>query len=324
MKKLTVIGGGTGTYVVLSGLKNFPYDISVIVTTTDSGGSTGKLRDQYGALPPGDLRQCLVALSEAPDLWRKLFLYRFEKGDFKGHNFGNIFLTALEQIAPNYQKVIDMASYILQSKGNVIPVTFDKVHLCADYEDNETIETEDLIDTAFHKDSRIKKAYLKPEAKANPSALRAIRKSDYLIFGPGDLYTSIVPNFLVNGIEKEIKNSSAKIIYIANLMTKRGQTPQYTITDHVKDIEKYIGRKVDIVLSNSMSIPKEIQDYYIGYKESIVVDDLDKASEYTVYKRELLSEDKIDQKQSDEVLRSVLRHDSFKVAHALHDIIGTV
>src|SRR3990167_7767430 len=134
MKKIVLIGGGTGTFVVLSGLKKFPFNLSVIVSMMDSGGSTGRLRDQLGVLPPGDLRQCLVALSDASDLWRKLFLYRFESGDLQGHNFGNIFLTALEKVSSNYNEVMDTASYVLKTKGSVFPVTFEKTHVCVKYQ----------------------------------------------------------------------------------------------------------------------------------------------------------------------------------------------
>lgn len=323
MKRVVVIGGGTGTFIVLSGLKMFPYDISAIVSTVDSGGSTGKLRDQYGALPPGDMRQCLVALSEAPDLWRKLFLYRFENGDFKGHNFGNIFLTALEKIAPDYSQVIDMASYILQTKGHVIPVTYHKVHLCAQYEDGEIIETEDLIDSAFHKTQRIEKVYLKPRAKANPEALKAVKNAEYIIVGPGDVYTSLVPNLIVDGMKEAIEKSSAKIIYISNLMTKPGQTPKYTVMDHINDIEKYLGKKISILLVNNAPIQKSVVQYYKKYGAQSVKDDaLD--NKYTVVRQDLLVPGIVNQSESDEVLRSILRHDPLKIAHILHDIIGTV
>src|SRR3989338_5342051 len=185
MKKVVVIGGGTGTFVVLSGLKDYPVKLSVIVSMMDSGGSTGRLRDQYGILPPGDLRQCLVALSEAPELWRKLFLYRFINGDLKGHNFGNILLTALEKNTDKYQDAVDAASYILKTKGKVIPVTFDKVHLYAQYDDGELLKTEGIIDTAHHKHNRIIKTYLKPKAVANRDAIEVIKKADYIIIGPG-------------------------------------------------------------------------------------------------------------------------------------------
>lgn len=320
MKSVVVIGGGTGTFVVLSGLKKYDYDISAIVTTTDSGGSTGRLRDQYGALPPGDVRQCLVALSEAPEIWRKLFLYRFDKGDFKGHNFGNIFLTALEQIAPDYNKVMDMASRILQTDGEVLPVTYDKVHLAAEYQDGEVIVTEDLIDTAFHKDTRIKKAYLKPKARANKRALDAISHADYIIVGPGDIYTSIVPNLLVSSMKARIKGSKAKIIYVSNLMTKRGQTPRYSVMDHIHDLEKYLGKNITYIVLNKNPIKKDIVEYYEKWGESAVVDDV-LNSGYKVIRKDILSTQTFKQNKGDSVMRSILRHDSDKLAHVLHGII---
>ncbi|MBP9816252.1 YvcK family protein [Candidatus Woesebacteria bacterium] len=324
MKNITVIGGGTGTFVVLSGLKNYDYNLSAVITSMDSGGSTGKLRDQYGVLPPGDVRQCLVALSEASELWRKLFLYRFEKGDFKGHNFGNIFLTALEQVtAPHYQEVIDTASYILQTKGKVIPVTFDRVHLCAEYEDGETLISEDLIDSAFHKESRIKRAFLKPDASSNPNAVEAILSADYIIMGPGDLYTSIIPNLLVGGIEEAFAVTKAKVIMNVNLMTKRGQTPNYTAYDHVRDLERYMNRKVDIVILNNKKISKEVEEYYHEYGEQEVFDDM---SDYNDHKIQVLRSDIVaDQvftkSMSDVIVRSLQRHDPEKLAKVLTSVI---
>ena len=160
MKKITVIGGGTGSYVVLTALKTLPLDLAAIVTMMDSGGSTGRLRDQLGVLPPGDLRQCLVALSEAPELWRKLFLYRFENGDLKGHNFGNLFLSALEKVSEDYNTVLDTVSYVLKTKGKVIPVTFDKTHLCVQYESGTIIKGEGNIDENNPEMSRIVRASL--------------------------------------------------------------------------------------------------------------------------------------------------------------------
>ncbi len=324
MKNITIIGGGTGTYVVLSGLKNYDYNLSAVVTSMDSGGSTGKLRDQYGVLPPGDVRQCLVALSEASELWRKLFLYRFEKGDFKGHNFGNIFLTALEQVtAPNYQEVIDTASYILQTKGKVIPVTFDRVHLCAEYEDGETLMTEDLIDSAFHKESRIKKAFLKPDASSNPNAIEAIVSADYIIMGPGDLYTSIVPNLLVGGIKEAFVMTKAKIVLNINLMTKRGQTPNYTAVDHVRDLESYMGRQVDMVVMNNKKISKDVEEYYQGYGEGEVKDDLDTFSAHPleILRADLVAEQAFTTSMADVVVRSLQRHDPEKLAKVLSSVI---
>ena len=323
MQNVVVIGGGTGTFVVLSGLKDYPIHISAIVTIMDSGGSTGRLRDQYGVVPPGDLRQCLVALSDAPDLWRRLFLYRFEKGDFKGHNFGNILLTALEQIEPDYQKVIDTAEYILQTKGDVIPVTFDKVHLCAQYEDGDVLETEELIDTAFDKKSRIKKTYLKPRAHANKNALKAIRTAHYIILGPGDVYTSLVPNLIVGGIKEEIVKSRAKIIYIVNLMTKRGQTTNFTASEHVRALEEYLGRPVDVIIVNNTKIPKNAQGYYEEYGEKIVEDDLIQQNNTRIIKGDVISTVSIKKSLADQVARSLQRHDPQKLAQILFDVVNS-
>lgn len=318
-KKIVVIGGGTGSFVVLSGLKQYPLDLSVIVSTMDSGGSTGRLRDQYGIVPPGDLRQCLVALSEASELWRKLFLYRFDTGDFKGHNFGNIFLTALEKTTENYQDVVDTASYILQTKGKVIPVTFDKVSLCAQYSDGEVIETEKLIDTAFHKKTRIVKAYLKPRASVNKLAIEAIAEADYIIIGPGDLYTSLIPNLLVDGMQTAIKKSKAKLIAIVNLMTKQGQTTDYTARDFCQDLQMYTGREIDYSIIHNKKIPDEMLVAYKEFGEKVVADDMPKAT--SVIRMDLLSGDIYTQSKSDKSFRSLLRHDSQKTSEAILKII---
>lgn len=322
MKKIVVIGGGTGTYVVLMGLKKYDVDLSVIVSMMDSGGSTGRLRDQLGVLPPGDVRQCLVALSEASDLWRQLFLYRFENGDLEGHNFGNIFISALEKIIPDYQKVIDTASFILKTKGQVIPVTHDKVHLSVQYEDGEIIEKESAIDTAIHKSDRIINASLTPVASANARALTAFSKCDYIILGPGDLYTSLIPNLLVDGVSDAIVTSSARIILIMNLMTKKGQTTNYTAEDHIKDIEKYLKKKVDIVLMNNQKIPDDVINYYTESDEQQVKDDLEKwKNTYNIIYAPFISDAMHQQSKNDRALRSIVRHDSDKLAKAIQKII---
>lgn len=318
-KKVVVIGGGTGSFVVLSGLKKYPVDLSVVVSTMDSGGSTGRLRDQYGVVPPGDLRQCLVALSESSELWRKLFVYRFEKGDFKGHNFGNIFLTALEKNTEDYQDVVDTASYILQTKGKVLPVTFDKVNLCVQYDDGERIETEKLIDTAFHKKTRIKKAYLKPSATVNKRAIAAIDSADYIIIGPGDLYTSLIPNLLVDGVQKAVKKSHAKLIAIVNLMTKQGQTTDYTASDHIRDLELYTGRHIDYIVMHNKEIPDKMLTAYKKFGEIVVKDDLPESK--SMIRMDLLANDVYTKSKSDKSFRSLLRHDSEKTSGALWKII---
>mgnify|MGYP001558783925 FL=1 len=319
MKKITVIGGGTGTFVVLSGLKKYPLDLSVVVTMMDSGGSTGRLRDQLGILPPGDLRQCLVALSDAPLLWRKLFLYRFEKGDLEGHNFGNIFLAALEKVSDSYDEAIETVSYVLKTKGNVIPVTLNKLHLVAEYENGKKVTGEGLIDENHSEKSRIKIAYLEPQGKANSKAIKAMEESEYIVIGPGDLYTSIIPVLLVSDVREAIKNSKAKIVFIMNMMTKSGQTTNYKASDHVQDLVKYLGREPDYVLINNGEISSNILKSYEGYNEIKVANDLNK-NEYQVIEKDLVDVKKVEKNNSDLLYRSILRHDSEKVAEVLINI----
>lgn len=323
MKKITVIGGGTGTFVVLSGLKNYPLDLSVVVTMMDSGGSTGRLRDQLGILPPGDLRQCLVALSDAPVLWRKLFLYRFERGDLNGHNFGNIFLAALEKVSNSYDEAIETVSYVLKTKGKVIPVTYDKLHLVAKYENGNKVIGEGLIDENHSEKSRIINAYLEPKGKANPKAVKSIVESDFIVIGPGDLYTSIIPVLLVDGVKEAIKKSKAKIVYIMNLMTKSGQTTGYKASDHLKDLNHYLGCQQDYVLINNGSISSGILESYRRYNEVKVENDLNKNG-YTILETDLVDNKKIEKNNSDILYRSILRHDSEKVAETLVIIFNKV
>ncbi|HRN70881.1 MAG TPA: YvcK family protein [Candidatus Woesebacteria bacterium] len=322
MKKITVLGGGTGTYVVLSGLKKYNLDLAAIVSMMDSGGSTGRLRDQLEVLPPGDLRQCLVALSEAPELWRKLFLYRFEKGDLKGHNFGNIFLSALEKVSDDYATVIDTANYVLQTKGQVIPVTLEKTHLAVQYESGVKLKGEGIIDEDNPERSRIVKANLEPQAKANKDAIDRIAESDYIIVGPGDLYTSIIPVLLVDNIRNAIKKSKAKIIYILNLMTKAGQTTNYTGMDFLQDITAYLGREPDYIIGHKGSIPQFILDWYESHTEHPVKIDINKDNfKGTIIEDDVISRTYTKTNSADELTRSILRHDSEKLTEIITKLI---
>ncbi len=320
MKKITVIGGGTGTFVVLSGLKEYDLDLGVIVTMMDSGGSTGRLRDQLGVLPPGDVRQCLVALSEASLLWRRLFLYRFEKGDLKGHNFGNIFLSALEKVCENYNEVLEAASYILRCKGEVIPVTFEKTNLVAEYSDGRVIKGEGKIDEQKDTNHYIKRLFLSPKVSANPQAIRRIKSSDFIVLGPGDLYTSILPNLLPDGIKEALKSSRAKFIYILNLMTKRGQTHHLTARGHVEEIERYLGRKLDKIVVNKGDILKEIKQWYEKHGEFEVKDDLGKGKR--VIREEIIDKKPARKSKADKLQRSILRHNPLKLASLLVKIFN--
>lgn len=318
MKKITVLGGGTGTFVVLSGLKQFDVDLGAVVTMTDSGGSTGKLRVQLGVLPPGDLRQCFVALSEAPDLWRKLFLYRFENGDFEGHNFGNIFMSALEKVSPSYDDVLSTVKFVLKSKGDVFPVTHETTHLCVEYENGKVLKGEGHIDENQMEQSRIKKAFLDPEVDAHSAAVDRILSSDIVVIGPGDLYTSIIPVLLPRGVQKAIQETKAKLVYIVNLMTKSGQTVNYTASDHVKDLENYTGRKMDVIVAHNGPIEERILDWYEDHHEHPVVDDL--GSDSRVVRAFVADNTTVEKNKGDVLTRSILRHDSNKLAAVIKEL----
>ncbi len=327
---VVVIGGGTGTYTVLSGLKKYDdLKLKVIVNVTDSGGSTGKLRDQFGILPVGDFRQALVALAaegNGNNLLRELFLYRFEKGDgLKGHNFGNLLLTALTDILGSEQKAIRAASKILRIKGEVIMVAEDDVDLVAEYEDGSVLVGEAAIDEPNEKHNsevRIKDLRIQPSTEISEKAKEALEAADYIIIGPGDLYTSLLSNVIVPGVGETIKKSKAKIIYIPNLMTKYGQTHGFKESDFVEEIKKYVGKYPEIVLINNSVLPKEALKRYEESHEFPVKSDL-KDEKYQVIRKDLLNEEIIERKEEDVdiVKRSLIRHDSHKLADELYNII---
>lgn len=322
MKKITAMGGGTGTFVVLSGLKQHNVDLGVIVNMMDSGGSTGRLRVQLGVLPPGDIRQCFVALSEAPDLWRRLFLYRFDSGDFVGHNFGNIFLSALEKVSVNYDQVLETASFVLKTKGKVLPVTHEKTNLCVEYENGKILKGEGSIDENKFEKSRIKTAFLEPSVSAYPSAIERILDSDMIVIGPGDLYTSIIPLFLVDGVREALQTTKAKLVYVVNLMTKSGQTNNYTAKDHVHDIEQYLGKQIDTIIIHKGSLSESIVEWYESHHEHPVQDDL--ADDSRVVRSNVADNTPVEQNTADKIssyARSILRHDSIRLAKAVIQLL---
>ncbi len=253
-KKVVVLGGGTGVFTVLSGLRKYPLDLSAVVSMADDGGSTGVLREEFGILPPGDVRRVLVAMSHSDDrILSDLFNYRFEQGGLKGHTFGNIMLTALERICGSFEDAVDEAARILGVHGRVFPVTLENIKLCAELENGTIVRGESNIDIPKHDGSlRIKNIFTEPVARVSKGAREALLKADLIVIGPGDLYTSIVPNLVVRGVSEAIKKSKAKKLYIVNLMTKWGETTGFQAVDFVKVIEKYIGKNIlDFVVVNS-------------------------------------------------------------------------
>ncbi len=256
MKKIVVIGGGTGSFNILSGLKNFDFELTSIVSMMDSGGSTGILRDEFGILPPGDVRQCLVALSDSP-LMRKLFEYRFSKGKtLNGHSMGNLLLTALKEITGSEDEAILKASEILRIKGKVLPITMDNCHLGAELQNKKIVIGESKIGK-----EKVNKIFLTKKAKIFYYSKKAILNADFIILGPGDFYTSIVPNLLVKGVTSAIKTSKAKIIFVCNIMTK-GETKNFKASDYVKELSKYLKNKPDFVLMNNKKPSNKIIERY--------------------------------------------------------------
>lgn len=273
--RAVVIGGGTGSFTVLRGLKSKVEDLSAVVSMTDSGGSTGLLRDEFGILPPGDVRKCLIALADESDnILRQLFLFRFdEHSSLQGHSFGNLFLTALTEITGSEAEAIRQASRILRIKGRVLPVSFDNCQLCAELENGLKLKGEKNIDVPAHDPNlRIVKAWLEPDATANPEAVDAILKADLIVIGPGDLFTSIVPNLLVKGIPEALKRTKGKKVYVCNLMTKPGETPSFKASDHLREIQKYGGSPDIIVCNIAKGTPALLQKYASQHQFPILVD----------------------------------------------------
>lgn len=316
------IGGGTGTFVSLSGLKHYPCNLSAIVTMSDSGGSNKRLRDEFGLLPTSDIRQCLIALSDengGVGLLRKLFMYRFDKGSgISGMTFGNLFMAALTDIVGSQEEAIKQTAKVLRINGTIIPVSFTDTNLYAEYEDGTILKEEHLIDEPPH-DGKLKidKVYLEPKATANPEALKAIKEADLIVLGPGDLFTSVIPNLLVDDISEAIKKTKAKVIYVMNLMTKNGQTYAFKASDHIKTLEKFIGKSIDYVLVNNKKLPGDLLKLYEEEKDLPVLNDLDNNEYYQVILGDIVSDIAYKKTSSDALVRSLIRHDSKKLAKTI-------
>lgn len=323
-KKIVVIGGGTGTYQVLSGLKKYPrLDLSAVVSMSDSGGSTGRLRRELGILPPGDVRRAILALADLPFAEKTLehvFDFRFgEKGSLAGHSVGNILLAALVQITGSMDKAIEEAARILNVSGKIYPVTLTKTNLVAILEDGTKVFGETNIDMRnFKLGIPVSKVYLTPKAKVFEKAAQAIKNSDLVVLGPGDLYTSIIPTLLVKGVNESVKNSKAKVLYVVNLMTKRGETDGYVASDFVKVIQKYLGsasKKLSHVIVNSKinHSKTKIAGWYKRYGSTPVIDDFSGNKEFLM-RMKLMSGEFVDS-------ATFFRHDPDKIAKAIISLL---
>ena len=328
-KNIVVIGGGTGTHTVLRGLKRYQKQVhlSAVVTMADSGGSTGRLRDEFGYLPVGDVRMALAALASDIDqheeLLRELFLYRFDKGNgLSGHNFGNLLLVALTDILGSEEAAIRAAGKLLRVQGRVIPVTTQTVHLVATYSDGTELTGEHEIDepSADRLQESITHLSVSPQATISERAEDALLQADLIVLGPGDLYTSVLANIVVDGVAEAIKNSGAKLAYISNLMTKTGQTIGMGVSKHVEEIARYVGVQPQYVFVNTTAFPNELLKKYEADGEFPVVNDTD-TSGYKVIAADLLATEAVHTASGDTLKRSLIRHDSRKLARQIVKIL---
>lgn len=319
--KVVVIGGGTGSYTLLTGLKQYVREISALVNMADDGGSTGTLRDELGVLPPGDVRQCLVALSESPKV-RQLFDYRFDKGGLKGHAFGNLFLTALEKMTGSFAEAVETASEVLNIHGTVYPATLTNVTLCAEGVDGQDIRGEFIISQADL--AHCPRIWLEPEAQANPAAVQAIHAADMVVIAPGDLYGSLAPVLVIEEIRQALRATPAKCVFVCNLVTKPGPTHGMSVLDFAREIERLSGGKfLDYVVYNNSLPPAELRARYAQEDAHLVRYDLAELSaqpDCEFIGAPLLAQ-RIMQRGSDSdpiaETRSFIRHDPNLVARQL-------
>ena len=309
---VVVIGGGTGLSVLLHGLKNYTSNITAIVTVADDGGSSGRLREEFNVLPPGDIRNCLVALADAEPLMRKLFQFRFEEGkDLKGHSFGNLFITAMSKVTGDFEQAVKESSKILAIRGKVIPSTLSRIKLIAEHKNGELTEGESKIP---EKMAPIKKIYLEPKGcEATEEALEAIRGADIIILGPGSLYTSVIPNLLISGIYQEVSRSKILKIYICNVMTQAGETDGYKASDHLKAIIHHTTPDiVNACIVNTGGIPAHLLEKYKEENAERVEPDQDTIRKmgYKAIGANVIN------------ARDHIRHDSHKLSRLIMNLIG--
>lgn len=317
--RVVMIGGGTGSFTLLSALKSYVQDITAIVNMVDDGGSTGVLRDELGVLPPGDVRQCLVALSESSQSLRELFNYRFDGKTLGGHAFGNLFLTALEKSTGSFGKAVKEAGKVLNISGQVVPVTLDNTRLVL-RQGRRVLKGERVITQSWFKGKERPQLTLEPNASINPDAKAAIKVADMIIIAPGNLYSSLIPALLVGGMKSALRSAKAKVVYVSNLVTKNGQTNGFSVADFVAELEQYGGHGlIDFVLHNNRR-PSDIliKKYAKAGEDWVEHIPADKLS-YRVIGADLVSSRMPKYQLSDKLAaqRAFIRHDGDKVARQL-------
>lgn len=308
--KIVAVGGGTGLSMLLKGIKNITNNITAVVTVGDDGGSSGRLREEMGVLPPGDIRNCIAALSNDEDLVTKLFQYRFKSGEgLEGHSFGNLFLTALCSITGDMVRAVKESSNVLSIRGRVLPSTLDDMKLVAEMEDGRIIHGESNIPEAH---GRIKRLFTDPKnCKALDDVIAAIRDAELIILGPGSLFTSVIPNLLISEISHEIARSKAKKIYVCNIMTQPGETDGFSVSDHVNALIKHAGSKkiIDTVLVNDFMPSNLAKKYQMSGSYPVITDyeNLKKIG-VNIFSRKLIEDNK----------DGFVRHSSHRVARAIY------
>lgn len=303
--KVAVLGGGTGMSQLLRGLKKLPFDISAIVSVCDDGSSTGRLREEFHTPAVGDIRKVLISLSENEEEIKKLFDYRFNtSSDLDGHALGNLLLTGAAEITGSVSDGIELVNSLLKLKGKVMPLTEDDVVLMGKMASGKVVMGEHLI-TEY--DDKIKKVYYKETPEVNPDVLKSIREADAIILSMGSLFTSIIPNLLCKEVKKEIDNSKAKIIYVCNIMTQPGETDNFTVSDHVKLLNSYLGkRKIDAVIVNNGEIDSAIvENYETTEQKDLVEVDRNNLQNYNL---DIIENDYIS------IENNMIRHNTLRVA----------
>lgn len=318
--KIVTIGGGTGSFTLLSELRKRKesgenLNISAVVAMSDSGGSTGILRDDYGVLPAGDVRQCLVALSPESEFLRKLFLYRYDSGFLDGHNFGNIFLSTIEKMSDSFPKAIRSAEKLLRTAGKTYPITMDNNELIIKQKNGKEIFSEKNIDSTEIVD--IDRIFLSTEVKINEKIPPVILDADYIVIAPGNFYNSIVPNFLVKELAQLLKESSAKVIFITNLTSKRGHTDNFTVDDFITELYKHseCSGFVDYVLyNNENNLPQEVKDSYLAEGSQLIQkNDTGTFDSIQFIGDDFVSREVFKKSKSDIVRRALVRHNTKKL-----------
>jgi uncharacterized cofD-like protein len=310
--RIVSIGGGTGLSTLLRGLKKRPANLSVIVTVTDDGGSSGRLREELGVLPPGDIRNCMIALSEDEHLMSRLFRFRFNSdGGLHNHSFGNLFLTALAGVTGDFAEAVRLTSEVLAIKGVIYPSTNTNVSLAAELEDGSLVQGETRITASRVPIRRVR--LIPPDAHPLPAALEAIQAADVITIGPGSLYTSLIPNMLVKEVIGAVRASTAVKIYIQNIMTQPGETERYTAADHVQALADHCGGFLfPNILLNSGRPSAAILKKYKAERAGLVESDVERLRGYSlnIVERDLLAED------------GVIRHDPDRLSGAVLEMAG--